>query len=500
MTAKGKLHFLGINGSGIVGAACLAKERGFDVDGCDLVESSDYSKQLLDLGITVRVGQSKEHLEGVDKLVVSPAIFFRDNHKNIEEVNEAEKYGVEVIRWQQFLDTYLAKGRQMIGVCGTHGKTTTTTVVANLLESCGADPSAIIGGINKRWNRNYRNGRGKYFVCEADEYGYNFTYYHPKYILINNLEMEHPEFFNNLDEYRDNFRNFIGNIKRGGTIIFNADDQNVIGIVNDCMSLLERKKVKLLSYSIGENYKDDRVQNYRVEIKDEFFILDNTLFNYIDSLRGVFNVRNTAMAVVLLKELGFGNDLISKSCKNCEIAKRRMETVYSTKDFVVYDDYAHHHTQVLNNLKSLRQNIDTGDRIVAVLEPHLISRFTGNSTAYIEAMSIADYPIITKFFKSREKHLDEPDMGPYLKGTGVVYEPDFDLVVDRVISIAGNHYGRNRLHIVVMGAGISYRLTRKIMCALVSTVFPENSERKSIIYHSVPMYSDVKAGNIVPVV
>jgi UDP-N-acetylmuramate--alanine ligase len=363
MISKERIHFLGINGSGIVGVACLAKERGFNIDGCDITESSDYSKQLVDLGITTKIGQSRDHLDGVSKLVVSPAVFFKDGHKNIEEIIEAERRGIEVIRWQQFLDLYLAKGKQLIGVCGTHGKTTTTTVVANLLESCGADPSAVIGGINRRWNRNYRNGRGKYFVCEADEYGYNFTYYHPKYILINNIEMEHPEFFSCLEDYRDNFRNFIKNIKRGGTIIFNADDQNVIGIIDDCIDFLKKKKIKLLSYSMDGNYKSEQVHNYRVETKDDFFILDNTLFNYIDSLRGTFNVRNTAMAVILLKELGFSNDIISKFCKNCEIAKRRMEIIFSDRDFVVYDDYAHHHTQVLNNLRSLRQSIGAGDKI-----------------------------------------------------------------------------------------------------------------------------------------
>ncbi|MDR3078931.1 MAG: Mur ligase domain-containing protein [Rickettsiales bacterium] len=497
MAARERLHFLGINGSGIVGVACLAKERGFRVDGCDLVESGDYSKQLADLAIEVKVGQSKDHLEGVDKLIVSPAIFFKDGHRNIEEVREATERNVEVIRWQQFLDRYLARGKQLIGVCGTHGKTTTTTIVANLLESCGADPSAIIGGMNSRWNRNYRNGRGKYFVCEADEYGHNFTYYHPKYILINNMEMEHPEFFSNFNDYRENFCNFLGNLKRGGTVIFNADDQNVLDTLEMCMGSLRKKGAKLLSYSIDRDFRNDSVQNYRVELRDEFFILDNTLFSHISGLRGISNVRNAAMAVVLLKELGFSSDLISKFCKNCEISKRRMERVFENENFVVYDDYAHHHTQVLSNIDSLRKNIGVEDRILVVLEPHLISRFTGNSEAYLGAMAMADYPIITKFYRSREKHLEEPDMGPYLKGTRVVYEPDFDAVLDRVMSIAEKHSGGcGKLYVAVMGAGLSYRLTRKIVSALSCTVFPR---KESIIYRGAVAYSDVKAGSIAPV-
>ncbi|MDR2778237.1 MAG: Mur ligase domain-containing protein [Rickettsiales bacterium] len=456
-----KFHFLGINGSGIVGVACLAKEKGFDVDGCDLTNKSDYSRQLSDLNIDVGVGQSRDHLDGVNVLVVSPAIFFKDKHKTMEEIIEAKRRNIKIIRWQQFLDKYLAKGKKLIGVCGTHGKTTTTALVANLLESCGADPCAIIGGINKRWDRNYRNGSGKYFVCESDEYGYNFTYYHPKYILINNIEMEHPEFFSNLIEYKQNFCNFVKNIRRGGAIVFNADDRNVLDVIDSCLDILKRKNVKLLSYSIDRNYRNDNVHNYHIEIEDNFFVLDGVKYYHANGLRSIFNVRNMSMAVVLMKELGFNTALISEFSKNCDIAKRRMEKIFDSEKVVLYDDYAHHHTQVRSNLYGLRQNIGEREKIVAVLEPHLISRFTNNSEAYIDAMSIADYSIITKFFKSREEHLEDPNMNLFLSGTGISYDADFDAVAAKIASLVST-LGYDRLHIVIMGAGLSYKLSKKI--------------------------------------
>lgn len=460
MSNREKFHFIGINGSGMVGVACLAKEKGYDIDGCDLSITSDYSKQLSDLGINVSCGQSEEHIKNIDKLVVSPAVFFRDKYKKIGEITKAMELGIDVIRWQQFVDEYLAVDRELIGVCGTHGKTTTSTIIANLLESCGADPSAIIGGINRRWQRNYRNGSGKYFVCESDEYGHNFTYYHPKYIVINNLEMEHPEFFKNIEEYKQNFCKFIGNIKKDGAIIFNADDDNILDIIGRTDDIIKSRYIKLLSYSLKN--KDIANDNYFVEIKNNYFVIDNEKFPFINNLDGEHNIRNMAIAITLLKEFGFKNDQIKKSLNNCIGAKRRMEKVFENEDFIVYDDYAHHHTQVYNNLITLRNKINSDEKIIAVLEPHLISRFTNNSNDYIKAMEIADFPIITKFFKSREADLDEPDMDRYLQNTKIRYISDFNDVINYVSNVI-NMNNTSKIHVVVMGAGLSYKLTRNVV-------------------------------------
>lgn len=463
MSNKKKFHFIGINGSGMVGVACLAKERGYNIDGCDLSITSDYSKQLSDLGINVSCGQSEEHIKNIDKLIVSPAVFFRDKYKNIGEITKAIEFGIDVIRWQQFVDEYLAINRELIGVCGTHGKTTTSTIIANLLESCGADPSAIIGGINRRWQKNYRNGLGKYFVCESDEYGHNFTYYHPKYIVINNLEMEHPEFFKNIEEYKQNFCSFIGNIKENGAIIFNADDTNILDIIDKTQNIIKNRNIKLLSYSLKKKNIDN--DNYFVEIKNNYFVIDNERFPFIKNLDGEHNIRNIAIAITLLKKLGFENKQIQGSLTNCIGAKRRMEVVFENKNFVVYDDYAHHHTQVYNNLITLKNKVNLNEKIIAVLEPHLISRFTKNSDDYIKAMEIADFPIITKFFKSREADLDEPNMDEYLQNTKIRYISDFNDIIEYMNYVIAKNNDK-KIHIVIMGAGLSYRLTKNVVQCL----------------------------------
>ena len=175
MTKDSKtLHFLGMNGSGISGVACLAKQYGYNVSGCDLTKISNYTDQLNELDIDVLEGHSVEHLDGVDELIVSAAIYFKDKYKTIPEVMEAMKRGIKITKWQEFIDNNLTRDKELICVCGTHGKTTTTTFVADMLEFLGADPSALIGGVNGKWNRGYKAGKGKYFVCESDEYGNNF--------------------------------------------------------------------------------------------------------------------------------------------------------------------------------------------------------------------------------------------------------------------------------------------------------------------------------------
>jgi UDP-N-acetylmuramate--alanine ligase len=160
--SKKRIHFLGINGSGIAGVACLAKESGYDVSGCDMNKVGNYTTQLNEVNIDVLEGHSVDHLENIDKLVVSAAIYFKDRYKNIPEVVEAMNRNIEIVKWQTFLNDDLAKDKELISICGTHGKTTTTTFLVDILEDLNTDPMAMVGGINKRTNRGYRSGKGKY--------------------------------------------------------------------------------------------------------------------------------------------------------------------------------------------------------------------------------------------------------------------------------------------------------------------------------------------------
>ena len=457
---KKNIHFLGINGSGIVGVACLAKCNNYEISGCDLNKVGNYTEQLNELNIEVIEGHSYEHLNNIDKLIVSPAIYFKDKYKNIPEVMEAINRNIKVVKWQTFLNDDLVGHRELISVCGTHGKTTTTTFLANLLEDLDSDPSVMIGGINKKWNRSYRYGDGKYFVCESDEYAGNFLSYYPKYIIMNNIEMEHPEFFTDLDGYKENFSNFIQNIQENGIIIFNADCTNSCDVINSNKDLLLNKGVKIISYSLYNKQNNFTHVNTKI-LNDNTFEVNNISYN-LNNISGEHNIRNCIVNIILLQELGFDNEAIKKALLNIELPKRRMEKVLNKDNIIVYDDYAHHHTQIFHNLNTLRSNIGQDEKIIAVLEPHLISRFRDNSEEYIKFMEIADFPIITKFYKSREQDLKDLDVHSYLKDTNITYIEDFDKVIKTIMTIL-DVYEYDKMHIVIMGAGLSYKLTQNIV-------------------------------------
>ena len=446
-----KIHFLGINGSGMAGVACLAKKVGYEVNGCDLNVNGNYTEQLKELNIDILEGQSDTHIKDINKLVISAAILYKDKYKNIDEVKEALNNGIEVIKWQKFLDEYLAKNKELICVCGTHGKTTTTTFVADMLEDLDQDPTVIIGGLNSRWNRSYRYGKGKYFVCESDEYGNNFLDYHPKYMIINNIEMEHPEFFGSLQAYKDNFANFINNIKDNGILIYNGDDENINSIVD--RDSLSKRNIKVISYSTTNKNAE-----YFLDINS--FLLNNIHYK-LNNIFGEHNIRNASMAIILMLELGFDKEKVNNLISKISLPKRRMEKLFDNKNVRLFDDYGHHHTQIYYNLSTLKQNdLKQNRKIIAILEPHLISRFTQNYKEFIEYMELADYPIITAFYKSREINLDLPNMDNYLHDTNIRYIESFKDIIEDIKDIIKKE---NKIDIVVMGAGNSYKLSNDIV-------------------------------------
>lgn len=457
-----KVHFLGINGSGIIGVACMAKQEGFDVDGCDISESGNYSQQLKELNIHTYVGHNVEHLKNKDYLVVSPAIYFNDKYKTIEEVCKARELGVKELKWQTFLDRFLANNKIFITVCGTHGKTSTTTFVSNLLENAGLDPSCIIGGMNPKWNANFRTGKGKYFVCEADEYAHNFHEYHPNYIILNNVEMEHPEFFNNYDEYEKNFIDFLHNIKDNGTIIFNCDDINSLDVIGKIKDFAKEHNITIFGFTSSNfDIENDFIKHSPIKIINEKeFILDGEKYT-LKNVNGRHNIYNLSAVILLAKALGIPQDVIKDNIENAFLPKRRMEKIFDNEHIKIFDDYAHHHSQIFYNLSTLKNTIKDNEKIIAVLEPHLISRFRDNSKEFLDYMEIADYSIITKFFKSREEKLPDLDMNYYLKDRKTKYIEKFDDVVKEVKDIVDNNPD-NTFYIVVMGAGLSYKLSQQL--------------------------------------
>src|SRR3989304_2759387 len=189
---KKRVHFIGIGGSGMSGVALIAKAQRYGVSGCDINIDTPYIKKIKDLQVPIFKGQDQKHLNGIDILAVTPAIFFQ-NADN-PELKEGKKRKI-VMTWQEFLGKYLQKGKKVVCIAGTHGKSTTTAMAALLFEKAGLDPRVMIGATVNEWGANYRVGKSDVFITEADEFFDNFLNYHPDVIILNNIEFDHPDYF-----------------------------------------------------------------------------------------------------------------------------------------------------------------------------------------------------------------------------------------------------------------------------------------------------------------
>lgn len=460
MQNKVKVHFIGINGSGISGVACIAKQKGFDVDGCDLkTEVNNYTQQLLDNNINIFNGHNSKHLENIDIVVLSPALLYKDKYKDIEETKIAMETKT-TIKWQKFLGDYIMKNKNVVAVAGTHGKTTTTTLLALMLEKANFDPTVFVGGVVKEWGTTYRVGNSDYYVCEGDEYDGNFLNYYPKFLILNNLEMEHPERFKDFIDYQENFKKFLKTVQNNGKIVFNYDDLNLKNLIFSMMDNFNKRGIKIIGYTFYNNLSD----NYNIKIipikcDKNKVIINNEIIQH--NLLGEHNAKNIAAASILALELGVNIQIIIDLLKDFYGSKRRIDLIFGDDRIKLYDDYAHHHTQVKCTLEAIKENINSDEKIIAILEPHLISRIKNNVKEFVDALLIADYPIVTKIFKSRESFMDDIDVKSLLNNDKIDYIEENDDIFNKVKEIIINNKNI-KFSIIVMGAGNSYKIADKL--------------------------------------
>lgn len=331
---------MGVGGSGMAGISYLASKMGYEVTGCDIEESTAYSHKFF-------YGHSRDHLKGIDLLVVTPAVYFQKT-KNPELI-EAERRGI-CLTWQEFLGKYLHKGKKVICVAGTHGKSTTTAMAGKLLEDAGLDPLVNLGANYKPWKGGARYGKGEYFVTEADEFYDNFRNYHPEIIILNKVEFDHPDYFKSETQMQDSYKKFIGNLTGKKILIGQKDSLN--------------KKFNL-------------------------------------KVMGKHNQENANMAYVLGKKVGIEEETIIKSLESFEGLERRMELISDRNGLKVYDDYAHHPTAIKATLDALREKYPK-EIVWAVYEAHSYSRTKALLAKYKGVFNSADKVVIGPIFKARD--------------------------------------------------------------------------------------------------
>lgn len=461
---------MGICGSGASSIAVLAKQKGFEVTGCDTDILGYYNNALLDNNIIIQQGHDSNHLEGVDICAISPAIM--DISPGHPEVLEAKRRGI-LMTWQEFMGKYLQNDMKVLSIAGTHGKSTTTIMLGVILEHADLDPNVISGTTYKDWGKGCRIGTSDYFVCEADEFNRNFLNYESGIIVINNLEMDHPESFHDFTDMVNAFKDFVMKLKDDKVLIVNEESPGNQRLLHEMKDWLMEHQVKVVGYYIDNNFDFPFHTEYNVTIRKETFdsVLFDINYNGISELMtlnipGIYNVNNAMSAICVAKELGLQSNIIAEGLHKFKGVGRRFELVGMAGDIRIYDDYAHHSTAVELVLNMCKSNFPSRT-IWAIFEPHQISRIESLFDEFTKALSIADHVIITKTHIGREinKGIQPISEERWLQAidTNTVYLEDVKDIQNYV-----NDNVNNGDIIVVFGAANSYHISRAVLEELSS--------------------------------
>lgn len=469
MENKRKVHFMGICGSGAAPIAIIAKNMSFDVSGCDLNVSGYYRDALVENNIEVLRGHDLSHIEDIDILAISPAIL--DISPNHPEILEAKKREI-LMTWQEFSSKYIQNEKFVISIAGTHGKSTTTILMGLVLEHGGLDPIVEAGATFKNWGGGYRLGRSKYFVCEADEFNNNFLNYSPSIAIINNVEMDHPEFFKDINEVKDSFKNFIKKLKGPKILIINEDSTANREILCELKDWLKEEGVKVIGYYMDNKLEFPFDMEYKAELNSNtpeyssFKVVNGDKENNFKlGLIGKHNVLNSLGVLITALELGVDINIIKNSFENFKGIGRRLELIADVDDIKVFDDYAHHPTAVATTLDSIKLSYP-GKKVIAIFEPHQLSRAKLFFYEFAAALKKADRVIITKPFLGREANKNiEPVNFDMLSNEIDINKAEYiessDEICSRILREA-----KSGDIIIVFGAGESYKLSREIINTL----------------------------------
>ena len=357
-----QVHFIGVGGVGMSGIARVAHDQGMQVSGSDIKESR-YTKQLREAGITVFIGQKAENIpEGDPVVVISTAIL-----ENNPELIEARRRGLEIWHRAQML-AHLGVGLDTLAVAGTHGKTTTSSMLASALDALGADPTFLIGGIVRAYGTNAHSGTGDHYVVEADESDKSFTYLSPKAVLVTNIEADHLDHYKDLDEIYDKFHDFMGLVPEDGVIVACGDEPHVVEIARS-----EGRRMYTYGFNEGCDVRITSYEPHGIGSCYTAVMPDGTqVEGAIKQNPGRHNVLNATGVVTLLWALGFDAAKVTQALSGFAGVRRRFDLVGEVGGVTVVDDYAHHPTEIAATISAAA---GLGYKHVHVLfQPHRYSR------------------------------------------------------------------------------------------------------------------------------
>ncbi|AOZ91921.1 UDP-N-acetylmuramate--L-alanine ligase [Paenibacillus crassostreae] len=393
MNTSEHIHFIGIGGYGMSAIARVMLEMGFTVTGSD-VASQELTEKLVAKGAKVYIGHTAEQVHGADIVVYSTAL-----SKDNVEVVEAEQLNIPVLHRSQMLARLLNE-RKGVAVAGAHGKTTTSSMIALVMEKCGTDPTYIIGGEIMNVGTNAKAGQGEHVVAEADESDGSFLQYHPWIGVVTNLEADHLENYNSdFEQLKGAYVQFLNQVREDGVAVVCADDENIRSILPQLKSSITTFGIKTdAEYMASEIVLGDRKVTFVLSHYEE------KLGTVELSVPGLHNVYNAMATIIVCLKSGIPFASIAREILEFNGAKRRFQVISEKDGIIIIDDYAHHPTEIEATISAAKA---TGKRIIAVFQPQRYSRTFFLLDAFSRAFSEADEVIITDIYSpAGEKQIE----------------------------------------------------------------------------------------------
>ncbi len=405
----GTIHFVGIGGIGMSGIAEVLNSLGYRVQGSDQSDGANV-RRLATLGIKTFVGHRGENIGDASVVVISSAVK-PDN----PEVVAARARLTPVVRRAEMLGE-LMRLKWAIAVGGTHGKTTTTSIIAHLLEHAGSDPTVIVGGISNASGSNARLGKGDWMVVEADESDGSFLKLPATIAIVTNIDPEHLDHYGSFDKIRDAFATFVGNIPFYGVGVVCIDHPEVQAMI---ARVSDRR---LVTYGFGRQ-ADIRALNLRfgaqgaifdIEIKERLSKAKKRLQDVVLPLLGEHNVLNSLAAIAVAGELGIDEPTLRQGLKEFQGVKRRFTKTGEANGITVIDDYGHHPVEIAAVLRAARQACQGS--IVAVVQPHRYSRLRDLFEDFCTCMNDADKVVVADVYSAGEAPIEGIDQDSFIEG------------------------------------------------------------------------------------
>lgn len=446
------IHFIGIGGISMSGLAALMLSKGYSISGSDQ-KTSSITDHLKELGITVYEGHNPSQIEGADLIVYTDAIQM-DN----PEYRAAVQQKIDIVDRATFLGAVMRNFHVSVAVSGTHGKTTTTSMIATAIKDAPFSPTIMVGGNLGEISGNVRIGTGDFFLTEACEYRANVLKYFPSTAIILNIDEDHLDFFDNIEHILDTFRQYAGNLEKGDTLILNKDDERAY-------SMRHATKADIVTVSLKDD-ADYMAKNLDVDpttghIRYELFVRGKQWGEVALSTMGMHNVTNSLAAIAACVENGIDVDKAVEGVQKYHGVGRRLEFKGAVDDIRVIDDYAHHPTEIASTLHALKPTVT--NRLICIFQPHTYTRTKLLLDSFSHSFKESDITIIADIYAAREKDYGDIHSKTLVEAVKAnhdqaVYIGEQDDILDYIMEKS-----RPGDVILTMGAGDIYRVGERFL-------------------------------------